>query len=121
MNMKTFGAAGVLLAGLTLPAAAEGLGGSYAVQGTNFNGSPYSGDAEITVTSETTCRIDWTTGATTSTGICMRNDDSFAAGYAMGDKIGLVIYKIMPDGTLNGLWTIADQGGNGTEILTPKP
>ena len=38
----------------------------------------------------------------------------------MGDKVGLVIYKIMSDGTLNGLWTVADTPGNGTEVLTPK-
>jgi hypothetical protein len=49
----------------------------------------------------------------------MRNGNSFAAGYMLGDAIGLVVYKIMADGTLEGLWTIADKGGAGEEVLTP--
>ncbi len=101
------------------PAAAEGFGGRYTVQGTNPNGSTYGGEAEITLTSETTCEIKWTTGSTESHGICMRNDDSFAAGYRMGEEIGLVIYKVQEDGSLSGLWTVAGKNGNGTEILVP--
>jgi hypothetical protein len=27
----------------------------------------------------------------------------------MGDAIGLVVYKMMDDGTLEGVWTIADK------------
>lgn len=98
---------------------AQDIEGSYKVQGTNFNGSPYGGEAEITLTSETTCNIVWTTGSNTSNGICMRNGDSFAAGYVMNEKVGLVIYKLMPDGNMNGLWTIAGEEGNGTEVLIP--
>ena len=92
----------------------------YTVQGTNFDGSPYGGDAKITLTSNTTCEIQWITAASTSKGICMRNGDSFAAGYVLGKEIGLVIYRMMPDGTMNGLWTIAGQTGTGTEVLIPK-
>jgi hypothetical protein len=106
---------------LTVSAQAENtaIGGTYKVEGTNINGTTYSGEATISLTSETTCEIHWTTGATTSDGICMRNDDSFAAAYQLGDVVGLVIYKVAADGTLNGLWTIASNGGNGTEVLTP--
>ena len=31
--------------------------------------------------------------------------------YTLGDSIGPVVYQIKPDGTLEGLWTIADQKG----------
>jgi hypothetical protein len=103
-----------------VPAAAQSIGGSYDVAGTNFDGSPYSGTAEITLTSETTCIIEWSTGSTTSEGICMRNDSAFAAGYVLGNEIGLVVYKVMPDGSLHGLWTLAGRDGNGTEVLTPR-
>jgi len=116
--LKTFVAAAALFAA-ALPAAAQAIGGRYTVEGTNFNGSTYSGEAEITLISQTTCVIKWVTGSTESTGICMRNDDAFAAGYVMGDKVGLVIYKLQGDGSLHGLWTIAGEEGNGTEILTP--
>jgi|SRR3954464_14778109 hypothetical protein len=102
------------------PAAAQQqVGGRYQVQGKNFNGSGYSGTAEIVSTSNNTCRIVWVTGSTTSRGICMRNGNSFSAAYAMGGAIGLVIYDLQPDGSLDGLWTIADQPGMGTERLVP--
>jgi hypothetical protein len=101
--------------------AADGnVGGKYDVLGKNPNGSEYSGTAEIVVTTENTCRIIWTTGSTSSEGICMRNDNAFAAGYVLGDKVGLVIYQMMGDGSMAGLWTVADESGVGTEILTPR-
>jgi hypothetical protein len=50
----------------------------------------------------------------------MRNDDAFSAGYVMDKDIGLVVYKVMEDGSLHGLWTIAGKDGNGTEVLTPR-
>ena len=101
-------------------AMAQDIGGSYNVSGTNHDGSTYNGTAEITLTSETTCEIVWKTGSTTSTGICSRNDDAFAAAYVLEEAVGLVIYKVQPDGTLNGLWTIAGEGGTGTEVLMKK-
>jgi hypothetical protein len=109
-----------LAAGVTAPAAAQSIGGCYTVAGTNFDGSPYGGDVEITLTSETTCVIKWTTGGSESKGICMRNDDAFSAAYVLGNEIGLVVYKAMSDGSLHGLWTIAGKEGSGTEVLTPK-
>lgn len=95
------------------------VGGTYKVEGANPNGSPYSGTATITVTSANTCRIVWKTGPTVSTGICMRNENAFSAGYVLQGKVGLVIYEIMDDGTMEGLWTVADQPGVGTERLIP--
>ncbi|MDG4881526.1 hypothetical protein [Mesorhizobium sp. WSM4884] len=104
----------------SVPAAAQSIGGTYTVSGTNFDGSSYGGEATITLTSETTCTIHWETGSSTSDGICMRNDNAFSAGYVMGKEIGLVVYKVEDDGSLHGLWTIAGKDGNGTETLTPK-
>jgi hypothetical protein len=100
------------------PASAQSIGGSYVVNGTNLDGSPYAGTAEITLTSSTTCAIHWVVGST-SEGICSRNDDAFAAAYVLGDAIGLVVYKVRADGSLDGLWTIAGKEGSGTEVLTP--
>jgi hypothetical protein len=101
------------------PASAQSIGGSYTTAGTNLDGSPYSGTVEITLTSETTCTIHWVTGSTESDGICSRNGDAFAAAYVLQDAIGLIVYKVKEDGTLDGLWTIAAKEGNGTEVLTP--
>ena len=112
-------AAASVLACIAGAASAQNLGGRYQVIGKNPNGSPYSGTAQITVTSNTTCRIVWTTGSTTSNGICMRNGIAFSAAYSLAGKVGLVIYEIKNDGTLDGLWTIADQNGVGGERLVP--
>lgn len=108
----------VLMSTAATAASAQDIGGQYTVEGTNFDGSPYSGTAEITPTSENTCRIEWSTGSTSS-GICMRNNSTFAAGYALGNVVGLVIYDVMADGTMHGLWTVADHAGVGTENLIP--
>ena len=89
------------------------------MRGVNPDGSKYGGTAEITVTSKNTCRIVWDVG-TESSGICMRNGIALAAGYVLKDKIGLVIYEIRDDGILDGIWTVADQDGVGSEVLIPK-
>ena len=117
--MKKIIASALFALSMIAPAAAQSIGGSYTSAGTNLDGSPYTGTVEITLTSETTCTIHWVTGGSTSDGICSRNGDAFAAAYVLGDAFGLVVYKVLPDGTLDGLWTIAGQGGNGTEVLTP--
>ena len=80
----------------------KALPGNYQVRGQNLDGSAYSGTAEIVATSETTCRIVWKTGGTTANGICMRNGDSFAAGYVLGESVGLVVYK------MNAAWDACD-------------
>lgn len=111
----------VVLAALPSFAFAETkVGGTYDVKGTNFDGSPYGGQAEIVASSNTTCRITWRTGGSTSQGFCMRDDYSLAAAYSLGNAIGLVIYQIESDGTLRGVWTIKDKSGAGTEVLTPR-
>jgi hypothetical protein len=117
--IRTAIAAAFLAATLATGAMAADVGGKYEVRGTNPNGSKYKGTAEIEITSSTTCRITWDVG-TESSGICMRNGIALAAGYVLQDKVGLVIYEIRDDGTLDGIWTVADEDGSGTEILIPE-
>jgi hypothetical protein len=101
-------------------AGAQEIGGSYRVEGTNLDGSAYGGNAEITLTSDFTCEITWQTGGSTSSGICMRDGNAFTAGYELDGSVGLVIYMVQPDGTLDGRWTVAGVNAVGTEILIPK-
>ncbi len=103
----------------TTVAFAQVVGGEYRVKGTNFDGSPYSGTATITPSSNSTCRIEWHTGSTNSSGFCMVAADALAAAYKLNDSVGLVLYKLQSDGSLKGVWTIADKPGAGTEVLTP--
>jgi len=105
--------------GFAFAATAQDVSGRYTVEGRNFDGSRYRGSAEISVTSKNTCRIRWNTGSV-SEGICMRNGSVFAASYGQKGVAGLVIYEIRPDGRMEGLWTMADQNGVGTETLTPQ-
>ncbi|MBT9368959.1 hypothetical protein [Rhizobium sp. CSW-27] len=91
--------------------------GTYSVSGTNLDGSAYSGTAEISLTSETTCSIEWETGASNSVGICMLHENAFSAAYVLGDSVGLVIYEVKPGGVLDGVWTISGEDGAGTEVL----
>jgi hypothetical protein len=119
--LKALALAASIITFASAASAAEGdVGGSYDVLGKNPDGSEYSGTAVIQVTSENTCRITWQTGGTTSSGICMRNGHAFAAGYQLGDKVGLIIYDLKGDGSIVGIWTIADQAGVGSEVLTPQ-
>ncbi|WP_280518883.1 hypothetical protein [Shinella curvata] len=117
--MKTFLAGAVLALGLVSSAHAQTVSaGTYNVEGTNLDGSAYKGTATIELTSETTCSIEWQTGGTTSNGICMLYGDAFAAGYVLGDAVGLVVYQVKGNGLLEGAWTISGKDGSGTENLT---
>jgi hypothetical protein len=119
--MKKILAGALLGLGLVAPAHAGSVNaGTYTVEGTNLDGSAYSGTATIELTSETTCSIEWHTGSTTSNGICMLYDNAFAAGYVLGDAVGLVVYEVKGDGSLEGAWTISGKDGSGTETLTPQ-
>jgi hypothetical protein len=113
--------AAAMLAALVSPAvSAEFRAGTYTVEGTNLNGSPYGGTAEVTLLSDTTCQITWKTGDTESWGHCMKVGDYVSAGYIMGEAIGIIMYLVNEDGTLDGYWTISGQDGSGTEKLTPQ-
>lgn len=107
----------VLAVGFSASTAAQTIGGRYRVQGINPNGSTYTGTAEIAPSADT-CRIVWHVGSEWR-GICMVSGGSFAASYRSGSTFGLLIYQIQPDGSLSGVWTLADQAGRGTETLIP--
>jgi hypothetical protein len=110
-----------MFAALAAPAGAAGFhAGMYDVEGTNLDGSPYKGTAEVKVISDTTCQITWTTGSTSSVGLCMMMDGVVSAAYQQGDTVGVTMYHVNDDGSLEGAWTIAGQNGSGTEKLTPQ-
>jgi hypothetical protein len=49
----------------------------------------------------------------------MLSKGSLAAAYRLGNSVGLVLYELQSDGSLTGVWTVADRSGAGTEVLTP--
>lgn len=115
--MKTMATA--LLVALGGTAVAQIPAGPYRAEGKGFDGQPYAGTAQIVATSNDTCRIVWRIAGEESRGTCMRSGNTFVAGYVLQGKLGLVIYDIRSDGSMQGRWTIADENGVGTERLTP--
>ena len=121
MCLKILCLAPLAFLALVSTAAAANIGGRYRVVGTNLDGSKYAGTADIAIGSETNCTIVWNTGGQALSGVCMRAPDSFVAAFgAANNGAGLVVYRILPDGTLNGVWTMPGQRGAGTDILTPE-
>ncbi|MFO1081924.1 MAG: hypothetical protein U1E23_15000 [Reyranellaceae bacterium] len=110
---------GLLLGTFASGAAGQTLDGVYAVGGTNFDGSAYSGTAEIR-SGKNGCAIVWRTGQTVSQGACIVSGRSMAAVYKLGNEYGLVLYDRATDGSLKGRWTIPGKQGEGSETLVPK-
>ena len=106
------------LAALALPAAAQDLSGQYTVKRT-FDGWSSEGTAEIRMTSNTTCEVSWVMPGFVSGGICVLDGNALAAAYELEDVVGLVIYRVQDDGTLNGVSIVAGQLGWATDVLTP--
>jgi len=92
---------------------------TYQVQGTNPNGSGYSGTVQVVQTGAQTYRVQWRVGGAPIPGIGMSAGNIFSAAYVLQGKAGLVIYQIMPNGVLQGQWSVADSNGVGTETWTP--
>jgi hypothetical protein len=103
-----------------VPARAEPLhlASHYAADGSNPDGSHYTGNADVTVISDTTFSIVWKIEGQRYEGFGMRLNDSLAATYMINGEPGLVIYKVDGNG-LTGAWAIRGHDGVGTEHLRP--
>ena len=84
------------------------ISGHYKMDGTDTKGVAYSGSADITMPSESTCRIAFSDGFE---GICMLKGTSLVAAYIVHGKLGLVVYEIASDGSLNGTFVDDYHGG----------
>jgi hypothetical protein len=113
-------AAAILIAGVAT-AGAQQLTGTYQVIGDNGNGTGYRGVAAISGTAGGNCAIRWQIPNTPPTqGFCMRQGNVLSAAYRLGESIGLVVYRLNDDGSLDGTWTIAGKEGVGKERLVPQ-
>lgn len=100
-------------------ASAQSVGVTYSLAGKNFDGSSYTGTAQI-IPNGSTCRILWHTSNSTSEGLCMLSGNTLAAFYKLGAEYGLVIYERQADGSFRGHWSVADKQGVGIELLVPQ-
>lgn len=98
------------------------IGGRYDVQGSNPSGQGggYTGTVDITQKGDV-YYLYWHVGNTYG-GLGIRDGNTLAVSWANANLgiFGVVSYKIQPDGSLNGVWAIADSTGLGSELLTPK-
>ena len=92
-------------------ASREKIGGEYFARGTNPDGSSYSGNVSITKKDES-YKFVWKIGSSTYYGVGVLKGDILTVDWGQADP---VIYKVMPDGTLDGKWA----GGKAGEILKP--
>lgn len=121
MQMKHFALAAAMVALSAGAASAQQVGGRYQVIGDNANGTGYRGVAEISGTAGGNCAIRWQIPNTPPTqGFCMRQGNVLSAAYRLGNAIGLVVYRLNDDGSLDGTWTVAGQEGVGRERLVPQ-
>ena len=91
------------------------LEGGYTLTGNNANGKSYKGSLTIAQQGPTIWDLAWNPGLSTP-GIGISVDKSlFDAAYG-GTGCGVVVYQVMPDGSLHGSWTVwgSDQVGEET-------
>jgi hypothetical protein len=90
--------------------------GSYAVSGTNTDGSAYEGSLTVSRTGDT-YRFAWQTGEPYE-GVGVVDGNHVAVGWG-GAQCGGVIYRIAGDGSLSGRWALMGTSDAGTESATP--
>ena len=86
--------------------------GVYRVAGSNPNGSTYKGTVKITHKERSKYTFAWKIGPSSYAGTGELKDNVMTVKWGTDSP---AIYKVEPDGTLNGTWA----KGKGTEILTP--
>jgi hypothetical protein len=79
--------------------------GSYEVQGTNPDGSTYSGTVTVTQTGKT-YKVVWQVGGDTFTGTGIGDKDFLAISYVYDKDTGLVLLG-SDGGNWNGVWAYA--------------
>ena len=92
------------------------VGGQYKVVGTNPNGDRYSGSLEV-LAHGNVYEFKWNAGRQYN-GIGVKNGKTVAVAFANGTDgsgCGVVNYKIMSDGTLDGIWGNWGIDASGTE------
>jgi hypothetical protein len=109
-----------LLTCAALPAAAQAPG-VYDVSGTNLDGTPYTGVAQIRPAGLTSFVIAWRIGNQVVEGVGFASGRTIAVAYGLAQQPGIGIYTLNPDGSLDGEWTVIGAPANARERLVPRP
>lgn len=95
--------------------------GTYDVRGTNLDGTPYDGVAQIRSLGTNSFTILWRIGNQIVEGVGMASGRTVSVAYGLAQRPGMGIYTLNPDGSLEGEWTIIGAPTTGRETLTPRP
>ena len=120
--LRTALLAPLLLLGLLLPAAPAQAqrNGSYDVNGTNPDGSFYTGTMTIQQVGLASWRVRWQIGQVQVDGYGMSVGTIFSVGFSLAERPGMSIYEVAPDGGMSGQWTLVGSSAIGSENLTPR-
>ena len=110
---------GTMLAVPHLTMAQGSVTGTYSVDGTNPNGSKYTGTVVVEATGDTYL-VTWTVGGSNSVGRGVFLGSTMAVGGVLGNG-GFVFAMSPKDGKLQGVWADMQNGTKlGSEIWTRK-
>lgn len=113
--------AALFAAALALPGAARAQqNGIYNVTGTNPDGSTYEGIIMLQQVGIISWRATWSLQGERIEGIGMASTNIFSVTYQLGERTGMGIYTVNPDGSMFGQWTVLGSSGIGTEMLSPQ-
>jgi hypothetical protein len=105
---------------LAAPAQAQ-RAGIYDVTGTNLDGTPYTGVAQIRPAGLSSFIIAWRIGNQVVEGVGFASGRTIAVAYGLAQRPGIAIYTLNPDGSMEGEWTIVGAPANARERLVPRP
>ncbi len=110
-----------MIALFSLPLHADDISGTYKCSGYDpFVKASYNADLTVSKTGDT-YRLQWGTGGKDFAGtgmISKQFTNAIAAEYwnpSNQNNSGVILYKIQPDNTLEGDWTVSDQSMIGNE------
>lgn len=108
-----------ILAALSSPAAAQ-RSGVYDVTGTNLDGTPYTGVAQIRAAGLSSFFIAWRISGQVVEGVGFASGRTISVAYGLSSRPGMGIYTLNPDGSMDGEWTIIGAPANARERLVPR-
>ncbi len=93
------------------------LAGSYEIHGATADGKQYTGTAGIVKIGGEMYKGTWTTGGTTTQGICFRDGDILSCGWSEKNDLGVMAYLVGDDNSLDGVWFEENHTKLGKEFL----
>jgi hypothetical protein len=115
--MGRFAVCALALGLLAQPALAQ-KAGVFAIEGRNPDGSTYPGTLELAPQRDGVWLLTWRVGGDVVRGLGLVQGDILAAAYAVNGEPGVAAFRILPDGRLDGPWTMGQ--GVGREVLVPR-